>query len=107
MADEQDRLAGVPELSDLVQALALEVLVAHRQDLVDEEYVRVDVHRDRETEADVLPRRVVLHRVVDLVRELSESDDGVEQLVRLTAGEAEQAGVEIDVVPAGELAVEA
>ena len=49
------------ELVDPVEALALERLVADRQHLVDEQHVGVDVHGDREAEAHVHARGVVLH----------------------------------------------
>src|SRR5262249_18506045 len=62
---------------------------------------------DGEAQPDVLTGRVVLHLVVDLVGELRELDDRVEHLVDLAAAQAQQGGVQVDVVPAGQLAVEA
>ena len=51
MGHDHDGLAASSELRDLVEALAGEGLVAHREDLVDEEHVGVHVDGDREAEA--------------------------------------------------------
>jgi hypothetical protein len=51
VGDEHDGLAPAAELADLVQALAGERFVAHRQHLVDEQHLGIDVHRHREAEA--------------------------------------------------------
>ena len=78
MGHEHDRAAFVLELVDPVEALALEGLVADREHLVDEQHVGVDVDGDREAEAHVHARRVVLHLLVDELLELGERDDVVE-----------------------------
>src|SRR4029453_2079233 len=104
---EQDRAAALLELADLVQALALERLVADGQDLVDQQDVGADVDGHGEAEAHVLARAVVLDLVVDERLELGEGDDVVEVALGLAAGEAEDGRVEVDVLAAGELAVEA
>ena len=62
--------------------------VAHREHLVDEQHVGVDLDRDREAEPDAHPRRVVLQLQVDELLELGERDDLVEALVRLLARRA-------------------
>ena len=48
MRHQQDRLAAATELGELVEALVGEALVAHREDLVDEEHIGIDVHGDGE-----------------------------------------------------------
>jgi hypothetical protein len=55
VGDEEDGLAPPAELADLVEALVDEGLVPHRQDLVDEENVRVHVDGDGEAEPHVIP----------------------------------------------------
>ena len=55
--DEDDRPAALLELEDLGEALALELLVADREDLVEQEHVGVDVGGDREAEPHVHARR--------------------------------------------------
>ena len=76
------------ELGELLGALALELLVADGEHLVDEQDVGVDVDRDREPEPHVHARRVVLHRRVDEVLEAGEVDDLVEALVELLLAQA-------------------
>jgi ABC-type branched-subunit amino acid transport system ATPase component len=49
--DEENRAAAILELRDLPEALALELLVADREHLVQQEDVGLDVRRDREAEA--------------------------------------------------------
>ncbi len=60
--DEDDRAAALLEVEDLAEALALEVLVADREDLVEEQDVCVEVRRDRKPQAHVHARRVRAHR---------------------------------------------
>ena len=86
---EQDRATLALELLDALEALALERLVTDREHLVDEQDLRLDVHRDREAEPGGHARRVVLHLVVDELLDLGERDDVVEDLVDLLAREPE------------------
>ncbi len=103
---EHDRASFALERPDAVEALGLEGLVSDREHLVDQQDVRVDVHRHREPEPDQHARRVELHLVVDEVLELRERDDVVERGVGLPARQAEERGVEVDVLAPGELGVE-
>jgi hypothetical protein len=107
VGDEQDGAAELLELGDLGQALALERLVADGQDLVDQQDVRADVDGHGEPEAHVLPGAVVLDLVVDERLQLGEGDDVVEVALGLAAGQAEDGRVQVDVLAAGQLAVEA
>ena len=72
-------------VGDLLRALALEVLVADGEHLVDDQDVGVDVDGDGEPESDVHAGRVVLHRRVDEALEPGEVDDLVELAVELLA----------------------
>ena len=90
----------------MFEALALELLVADRDDLVDDEDLGADVHRDREAEPHVHADRVDLHRRVDELLDSGEVDDLVELAVDLLAGHAEDRGVQVDVLPAREVRVE-
>ena len=85
VGDEQDRAALGLELCDLGQALLLEGLVAHGEDLVHQQDVRVDVHGHGERELDIHARAVDLDRVVDPLAELAELNDRVEQALGLLA----------------------
>ncbi len=78
--DEDDRAAALLELEDLAEALALELLVADREHLVEQEHVRLDVGRDREAEPHRHPRGVGADGEVDEALEPGEGDDLVHQL---------------------------
>ena len=95
---EQDRPSLLLEPRKLVEALLLEVGVADREHLVDQQDVGVDLDRGRECEPDVHPRRVVLELEVHEVLELGERDDVVEALLRLLARKAEHDRVDDHVV---------
>src|SRR5205807_9975782 len=85
----------------------LERLVADGDDLVDQQDVRVHVDRDGEAEADVHARGVVADGVVDEVFDSGEGNDVVELAVDLPRGEPEDRPVQVDVLAAREVGVEA
>ena len=105
--DQQDGPPLLLELLDPADALALEALVTDGQDLVDHQDVGVHVHGDREAEPHVHARRVELDRAVDELLQLGEVHDGVEDLVHVALGHAQQRTVEVDVLPAGQVLLEA
>ena len=105
--DEHDRAAALLELEDLAEALALERLVADGEHLVEQQDVGLDVRRDREAEPHVHPRRVRAHRQVDEVLEPGERDDLVELLANRGAPEPVDRAVEVDVLAAGQVGMEA
>ena len=104
--DEHDRAAALLELEDLAEALALELFVADREDLVQQQDVGVDVRRNREPEAHVHPGRVGAHRQVDELLQPGEGDDLVQLLAHVSALEAVDRAVEEDVLPAGHVRME-
>jgi hypothetical protein len=53
VGDEDDRRACLAQHVHVVHAAALELFIAHGDDLVDEENLGADVDRHREAEADV------------------------------------------------------
>ena len=85
---DDDRLPCVAQVGHPFEALALELLVADRQHLVDEQHVGIDVDRHREAEAHIHARRVVLHRRVDEALEPGEAHDVIEALVELASSTA-------------------
>ena len=105
--DEQDRAALVLERRDDAEALALEVLVADREDLVEEQHVGLQERGDREPEPHRHPARVRADRPVDRVLDLGERDDLVEALADLGAAQALDRPVQVDVLAAAEVRVEA
>ena len=88
VADEDDRASLFAELGDALHALALERLVADRQDLVDEEDVGIGVDGDGERQPHVHARGVELHGRVDEVADAAEGDDRVELRVDLRTASA-------------------
>ena len=107
VGDEQNRLAAALELGELVEALQAEALVAHRQHLVHEEDLGVDVHGDGEPQPHVHARGVGLDRGVDEVLELGELDDLVETPVDLAAGHAQHDTVDEHVLAPADLGMKA
>ena len=105
--DERDGLTLLAKREDAVDALALKGLVADREDLVEEQDLRVHVDGDRETEPHVHARGVRADRQVDEALQLAELDDLVEAAVDLVLLEAVDRRAEVDVVAAGEVLVEA
>jgi hypothetical protein len=105
VADEDDG-APVP-LGDVhpSQALGLELGVTHREDLVDDEDVRLDVGRDGEGETKVHAGGVALDRCVYEPLDSSEFDDVVEAVCHRPAAHAEDGAVEKEVLASGELRV--
>ena len=95
------------KLAHPVERLPLEARVADGERFVDEQYVRVHVDRDREGESAVHARRVRSHRQVDEVADFGELGDGVVLLGDLGAREAGGETAQHDVLPAGEVLVEA
>jgi hypothetical protein len=105
--DQHKRGPRLHLLADPRQALPLERLVPHGEDLVDQQHVRVQVGDDRKAQPQVHAGRIRLHRHVDEVTELGELDDAIDTLLDLLAGEAVQRAVQVDVLAARELRAEA
>ena len=106
MRDEHDRAATPLELVDLPEALALEFLITDREDLVQEEHVRLNVRGDRKAEPHVHTGGVGAHRQVDEPLQLGECDDLVHQLTDACPGEPMDRAVQVDVLAPREVLVE-
>ena len=107
VGDEEDRAAAGPEAVEVLEALLLEVSITDREHLVDQEDLRLQVHGHREPEAHIHAGRVVLDRGVHEVAEAGELDDRVVVALHLAQPKAEQRAVELDVLAAGVLGLEA
>ena len=105
--DEEDRAAALLEGRDDAEALPLEALVPDGEDLVEEEHVRLEECRDGEAEPHGHARRVRPDGPVDRVLELSERDDLVEALANPRACQPLQHPVQLDILPAREVGMEA
>src|SRR5262245_55876111 len=104
---EDQRLATLSELGDAIVASLLELLVAHRQHLVDQKNVRIEVDRHREAQARVHPRRIRPHGRVDEVGEPRERHDIIEAGGDLPARQPKHHAVDEDVFAAAEVGVKA
>ena len=100
VADEQHGAAAALDLVHLPEAAALELDVADRQHLVDEQDLGLHVGGDGEAEAQVHARRVALHRGVHELLEPGEGDDLVEPGAHLALGHPEDRAVEVGVLDA-------
>ena len=104
---DDDRAPLVLELGELVHALVLEFHVAHGQDLVDEEDVRLHGDGHGESQAHVHARGVVLDGLVDEALDAGEVNDRIQLGVDLLLAHAQDRAVEVDVLAARQFGVEA
>ena len=86
----------------MVEALALELLVADREHLVDDEHIGFHMHRNGKSEAHVHAARVVLYRTIDKRREARKIDNPIEDHIGLFAAQPQNRSIEIDVLSARE-----
>ncbi|MPM37999.1 hypothetical protein SDC9_84622 [bioreactor metagenome] len=107
MADVEDGPTVLGHIAHLRQGLVLELGVADREHLVDGQDLGLQVCRDGEGEAYVHAGGIALDRGVEELGHSGELDDVVEAPTDLLASHAEQGAVEVDVLPTGELGVEA
>ena len=107
VADEDDGAALSCHVLHLAQALLLELGVAHRQHLIHEQNLRLQVRRHRESQADLHAAGVALDRGIDELLDTREVHDLVELGGDLPAAHPENRAVEVDVLAAGQLRVEA
>ena len=105
--DEDERDAARDQLAHAVDALLLEADVADAEHFVDEQHVGVEVRGDREAEPRVHARRVALDRRVDELADAGEVDDRVELARDLGALHAHDRALQVDVLAAGQVGMEA
>ena len=106
VSDKHDCAALVAHAVEDVEALLRKGGVAHRQHLVDEKNVRVDLDRYGEREADVHSRRVVLELELLELAQFGEVDHLVIARLRLAWRETHHDPVQDDVVACGQVLVE-
>src|SRR4029079_19389303 len=107
VGDEQDGAPGVSEVLHAPQAPCLELGVTHGEHLVHEQDLGLEMRGNREGETDVHAARVPLDRRVDEPLDPGELDDVTVPLLYLPALHREDRAVEVDVLSARELLVEA
>src|SRR5262249_31745031 len=106
VAHEEDGPALARDSGHLSEALLLEGEVADREDLVDEQDLRLEVRGHRERDSDGHAARVALHGRVEELIDLRERDDLVEPALDLPLLQTEDRAVQIDVLPSRELGME-
>ena len=107
VGDEDQRGALVEHGTHALQAALLEAGVAHGQDLVDEKDVGLQERGHGEAEPHLHAARVELELPVDGVVELRERDDLIEALADLATAQSQQGPVELDVLAAGQVGMDA
>ena len=90
-----------------VEALLLERGVSHRQHLVHHQDLGVGLDGEREGEPHLHPRGEILELVIDELLQLGEADDLVEETVQLAPAQSQDGAAQEDVLPGGQLGVEA
>jgi len=102
---EQNGAAVVAKALDALDALLLEMLVAHRQRLVDDQQVGLQRRHQRKRQPHRHARRIGLHRPVDRLADLGERQHLGLQHGHLLVRDADQAAAEVQVLPAREVGV--
>ena len=90
---------------DLAEAFLLELGVADREHLVDDQDLGFEMRGDGKGETHIHAGRVALDRGVEKFLDLGKGDDLVEFPADLGAAHAENRAIEIDILAAGELRV--
>src|SRR5271156_3252366 len=90
-----------------LEAAILEDYVANTQHFVHDQDVRIDVRGNREAQPRVHARRISLYRSVDEIREAGKLNDGVEFAIDLGLFHSQDGAVQVDILAAGEIGVEA
>src|SRR5262245_22715266 len=103
---EEHRAPALAQALHGLDALLLEARVAHRQHLVDDEHVGLQVSGHGESQPQAHARRIALDRSVDELLHAREGDDRVEALLDLALLHSQDGAVQVDVLAAGELVVE-
>ena len=107
VAHDDDRAARATQRVEVVEALALELLIAHRQHFVDQQHIGLHVHCDSEAEAHVHAAGVVLDGFVDELGKPAELDDLAGDVGDLLARQTKDRAVERDVLSTAHVGVEA
>ncbi len=88
MTDKQHRPPLLGHVAHLTQAFALEFGIADRQHLVYHEDLRLQVRRNRKSQAQIHAAGIVFHRSVDELLHFGEGHDLVELAVDFGAAHA-------------------
>src|ERR1019366_9454550 len=107
VAHQHDGLSLALVPAEGIEALLLEARVADRQHLIHDQQVGLGEDGDAEREADLHAGGEVLQLLLREVLELCEREYLVDLVTQLRAGESEHSPTEEDVLPSGQLGIEA
>src|SRR6266404_4340187 len=105
--NEKDRPSLVADILHLVHALPLKRGVTYCQYLINDQYLRLQMRRDRERQPHIHAARIALDRHLQKLLDLGECHNLIEAAVDFFFAHPEDAAVEVDVFAAGEFGVEA
>src|SRR4051812_25810283 len=95
------------KLRDPIKAFSLKRGVSHREDLVEQKNVRIEVGRDGESQPDVHAGRVALYRHIDVTSHAGELDNAFQFAPDFGAAHSKHRAVEVNILHTGELGMKA
>ncbi len=107
VADQQDRSAIVLELFQPREAFGLELGVADRQGFIDDQQLRMHLRLHRERQAHHHAAGIAADRLVDERTDVGEGENAIEAGIHLVLAQAQDRGIQIDVLAPGEFGIEA
>src|SRR5262245_42852206 len=107
MGNDDNGRASPPKLAKVLKAAPLELFVAHGDNLVDDQDLRIDVDRDRKPKTHIHAGRIMPNRRVNEVTDTREVDDLIEETIGLATRQTENRCVQVDVLSAGQVRMEA
>lgn len=106
MRDKKNRDAARAQLVNFTEAALPEIDVADRESFIDQQDFGIDVDRHRECEPDHHAARIGLHRLMDEIADFREFRDVGEFMIHCLRGDAQDRGVQIDVIAARKFRIE-
>src|SRR5674476_134935 len=106
VSNQHDGGTTLAQFEHVVEALALELLITHSDDLIDDEDLGIDGYGNRETQPHVHATGVDLHGGVDKLADVCEVNDLLHRLLDLAPAQPQYRSVQVDVLASRELAVE-
>jgi len=106
MTHKQHGPAFLSHITHFPQTFLLKFGITYGEDLIDDEYLRLQMGGDGEGEADIHAAGVAFYRGIEVSFHLGKSDDFIEFLLDFRPGHPQDRSVEIDILPPGKLRVE-
>src|ERR1035437_714134 len=106
VGNQHDGGPALAQLEHVVEALALELLITHRDNLIDDKDLRIYGDSDREPQPHVHAAGVDLDGGVDELADVCKVDDLLHRLLDLPPAQPQNRSVQVDVLTSRELAME-